>query len=461
MRLSGQQNHIVILAALIGAVLLYIRFLADGFVLGTTTFDHPYIQFAAALMIGGLLSMVMIFALKTSTMTRRVLYGCFALGLLYRALFIGSVPIYEDDWNRYLWDGAVTAQGINPYDYSPKDVIEGAESKNAEIRQLHKYSIETGQITRRINYQELRTIYPPVAQASFTVAAFIKPLNLDALRVVYLVVEALTFFLLVKTLQAYGRDGKWALLYALNPLLIYSGYNVAHMDLLLMPPMLLTMLWVKQGAPAKAAIALSVASAVKLWPLLLAPIVFRAWRKQPVIYISIAIAVAVMSVIFNLPLLLSIGEGSGLSAYTGEWQRSSFIFPIIFSFFEPLSVAPGQLSRILVALIVTLIALYYGFIAKVDNMKIPLAMMVTTGALLFLSPTGYPWYLYWVLIFIPFVPSYGFALLSGCVGLYYIRYAMGERGVYVWYENLVVPLQFGIPLLVIGYEVMKARRRAQ
>ena len=40
-------------------------------------------------------------------------------------------------------------------------------------------------------------------------------------------------------------------------------------------------------------------------------------------------------------------------------------------------------------------------------------------------------------------------------------YAMGERGVYVWYENLVVPLQFGIPLLVIGYEVMKARRRAQ
>lgn len=460
-RFSDPQYRIFILAALIGVVLIYIRFLSDGFVLGTTTFDHPYVQFAGALIFGGLLSMLMIFALKTSSITRRAVYVMFGLGILYRALFIGSVPIYEDDWNRYLWDGAVTVQGINPYDYSPKEVIEGGQSDNQKIKRLHEYSVETGEITRRINYPELRTIYPPVAQVSFTVAAIIKPLNLDALRVVYLVIEALTFFLLVKTLQAYGRDEKWALLYILNPLLIYSGYNVAHMDLLLMPPLLLTMLWAKHRAPAKAAMALAVASAVKLWPLLLAPIVFRAWRKQPVIYIGIAVAVAVMSLLFNLPLLLSIGEGSGLSAYTGEWQRSSFIFPIIFAIYEPVSIAPGQFSRITIAVIVTLIALYYGFVAKVEDMKIPLAMMITVGVLLFLSPTGYPWYLYWVLIFLPFVPSYGFALLSGLVGLYYVRYAMGERGVYAWYENLVVPLQFGIPLLVIGYEILRSRRHVK
>jgi len=419
--------------------------------------------------------MAMIFVLKSSSVTRRTLYGLLALGLLFRALFIGSVPIYEDDWNRYLWDGAVTAQGINPYEYSPKQVIEGAESDNAQIRYLNKYAVETestiGQylletvrqrpITYRINYPELRTIYPPVAQAVFTLAAFIDPLNLDSLRIIYLVVEALTFVLLIKALQAYGRDEKWALLYVLNPLLIYSGYNVAHMDLLLMPPMLLTLLWVKQRAPAKAAIALSVASAVKLWPLLLAPILFRAWRKQPAVYVAIAAAVAVMSLILNLPLLLSIGDDSGLSAYTGEWQRSSFLFPILFSVLEPFTISPGQISRMIVAVVVTLIALSYGFIAKAEDQKIPLAVMVTTGVLLFLSPTGYPWYLYWVLIFLPFVPNYGFALLSGLVGLYYVRYAMGERNVYEWYENLIVPLQFGIPLLVIGYEIVRHKRHAQ
>jgi len=263
---------------------------------------------------------------------------------------------------------------------------------------------------------------------------------------------------LIKTLQAYERDPKWALLYALNPLLIYSGFNVAHMDVILVPLILLTMLWVKRRAPVKAATALSLAAAVKLWPLLLAPIFFRAWRRSPVFYLGIAALTAVLSAIFNLPLLLSIGDDSGLVAYSGEWQRSSFIFPLIFAVFEPFTTAPGQISRVLVAVIVTLISLYYGFVKKADDQTLPLALIVTTGALLFLSPTGYPWYLYWAFVFIPFVPSYGLTILSGLIALYYVRYAMGERGVYDLYSNLVVPLQFGIPLLVIAFEVYRRRR---
>jgi len=353
----------------------------------------------------------------------------------------------------------VTAQGINPYTYSPKDIIEGGQSDNPQIKQLSEFDRATGDITYRINYPELRTIYPPVAQGVFALAALIDPLNLDVLRALYIVIEVLTLFLLVKTLQAYGRDPKWALLYALNPLLIYSGFNVAHMDLLLVSPILLTMLWVKQGAPLKAAVALSVAAAVKLWPLLLAPIFFRAWRKRPVFYGGVAVMTAVLSVVFNLPLLLSIGADSGLTAYTGEWQRSSFIFPIIIAVFEPITIAPGHMSRIFVAVLVTLISLYYGFIAKVEDKTLPLALIVTTTALLFLSPTGYPWYLYWAFVFLPFVPSYGLTLLSGFIALYYVRYGMGERGVYHLYSDVVVPLQFGLPFLVIGFEIFWRRRR--
>jgi len=431
MRLSDTKNRIFILTAIIGVALIYIRVLAGDFVLGTTTVEHPYIQFSAALIFAGLIALLMIPVLKSSALTKRNLFLLMGVGLLYRALFMGSVPIYEDDWNRYLWDGLVTVEGSNPYDYSPVEIIEGAQSDNPEVQDLHRLSnrdlYEGRNITRRINHPRLRTIYPPVAQAVFTIAAYIGPLNLDVLRSVYLLVE---------------------------------GYNVVHMDLLLMPPMLLAMLWVRQGAPIKAAAALAFASAVKLWPLILAPILFRRWRAQYGFYILIAATTAVMAIVFNLPLLLSIGESSGLSAYTGEWQRSSFIFPILLSFLEPLTDSPGQISRLFVAVATTLTALYYGFISKVDDDAIPLALMVTTGVLLFLSPTGYPWYLYWVLIFLPFVPSYGFALLSATVPLYYVRYAMGEQGIYHWYENLVVPLQFGLPLLLISYEIYRRDRHA-
>ena len=469
-------NHktLYIVTVLIGVVLLYIRTIAGEFLVGTTTATHPFVEFAGALIIGGLLVTLLIPLLKSISLSKRDLLILLGIGLFFRALFIGSMPIYEDDWNRYLWDGAVTAQGLNPYKYSPTEVVEGALSENPDIQHLRNYSLankgatdqysldkyDGAPITSRINHPDLRTIYPPVAQGIFTWAALISPLNLEVLRGLYLVVDVLTFFLLIKTLQAYGRDAKWALLYGLNPLLIYSGYNVVHMDLLLMPPLLLSMLWVKQGAPVKAGIALSVASAVKLWPLLLAPIFFRQWRSQYGAYIMIALGVAVLSLFLNAPLLLSIGETSGLSAYTGEWERNSFIFPIMVSLFDHISIAPGQISRVLVALIVTLIALYYGFIAKAKDVDIPMALLVTTGALIFLSPTGYPWYLYWVLIFLPFVPSYGFSILSGLIGLYYVRYGMWERDIYDLFENLLVPFQFSVPLLIIGYEILRRRHYA-
>ena len=471
MNLLDSKKTVFILSAAIGGVLLYIRFLAKDFILGTTTDIHPYNEFAIALIIGGGLAMLMIFALKRSEVTRRGLYMLIGFGFICRAMFMGSIPIYEDDWNRYLWDGASITQGVNPYKYTPVQIIEGADSDNPEIAALHQYSIKTRRnlddyvqkkydnrpVTLRINHPYLRTIYPPVAQGVFAIAAFIGPVSPDMLRGVYLCVEALTIFLLIKTLQAYGRDEKWALLYILNPLLIYSGFNVLHMDILLMPPMLLAMLWVKKEAPMKAGVALAVASAVKLWPLLLAPIFFRRWRKNIPRYALIAFSVAVLSVAFNLPLLLSVGEGSGLSAYTGEWQRNSFIFPKLFSLLEYMSDEPGRMSRIFVALSVTLVSLYYGFIAKAEDSSLPFALTVTVGALLFLSPTGYPWYLYWVLIFLPFVPSYGLTLLSGLIALYYTRYALGELEQSHIYEDIYIPMQFGLPLLVIAFELFRRR----
>ncbi|MCP5063626.1 MAG: hypothetical protein GY936_14360 [Ignavibacteriae bacterium] len=45
----------------------------------------------------------------------KVLAYIFGIGLVARILLVPTVPILEDDFNRYLWDGAVTANGFNPY----------------------------------------------------------------------------------------------------------------------------------------------------------------------------------------------------------------------------------------------------------------------------------------------------------------------------------------------------------
>ncbi len=56
---------------------------------------------------------------------RLLLFALFATGLLARILMLFTQPMLEDDYQRYLWDGALSANGHNPYQVSPKDVFDG------------------------------------------------------------------------------------------------------------------------------------------------------------------------------------------------------------------------------------------------------------------------------------------------------------------------------------------------
>ncbi len=379
-------------------------------------------------------------------------WGLLGLGLLYRALFFGSTPIYEDDWNRYLWDGYMVSQGQNPFEYSPNQIL--TNPYNPEHAVLRAVSDDHDRFLHKINNPDLSTIYPPGAQAAFGLAALIKPLNLDALRIAYLIFEVLTLLLLVRTLPLYGKSRDWALLYAFCPLLIFSGFNAMHMDILL-PPFFIAALLFIQRRPFIAGISLAGAAAIKLWPLLLAPALFRNWRQKPRIYISAALLIAGLSALAFFPMIEALGDQSGLKAYASSWKRSSFIFPYLEKLAGIVTDNPGSVARILVAALLAVFALFQGFKSGPNNIDDePYHLLLIALALLFLSPTGFPWYAIWFIPFLPFMPLYGAALLCALVPLYYLRFALGEQGIYNVYQNQLIPLQFGLPLLVLATELI-------
>lgn len=93
-------------------------------------------------------------------------------GIIARLILIPAQPVVENDFYRYLWDGAVTANGFNPYEYSPKEALnENTEREVPEI--LKQLAEESGEIIHGINHPHIRTIYPPVAQVIFAVCYFI------------------------------------------------------------------------------------------------------------------------------------------------------------------------------------------------------------------------------------------------------------------------------------------------
>lgn len=452
-------------AIILAGALFCLRLLTPAFGPGTETLDHPVIALCIAMIIAGLAWMAFIPALRRqAALPRAVLPMIIVLGLALRILFFGSSPVYENDYKRYLWDGAVTAEGANPYKYSPRQIYEagqpGARSV-PELATLAIFSNENDYITSHINSPDLTTIYPPAAQGVFALAYIIAPFKLWSLKLIFLAAEMLGLLALLMGLRGRGLPLAWSALYWLNPIIILTTYNQLHMDILLVAPLLAALLW-SGRSPVKTALMLSLAAAIKLWPLLLAPILFRQWRHKPIVYFGMAGLIAALTLLSLMPMLLSLHESAGLLAYSANWTNSSFLFPGVRDVLGLFLEDPNRGARYVIAAFLTLMSLWYGFISPQNIDTAPVHLLLLSASFIFLSPTGYPWYFIWFLIFLPFTVQHwstrGLALLTVGAAAYFARYQLGESGHYEIYTDVLLPLEFGLPLLVLMWDGVKARQ---
>ena len=454
-------------AILLAGALLYARHLTGDFAPDTFTGDHPVIAFCIALITAGVAWCGLLAILRTSKISGKHLTAVLLLlGLSLRLMFFGSTPVYENDYKRYLWDGAVTAAGENPYRFSPSEVFAAGEPGAQSVPDLTRLAIKSNEanyFASEINSSKLTTIYPPAAQVVFAAAHVIAPYKAWGLKLVFLMIEALGLIALIAGLRARGLDPLWSAAYWLNPIVVFTTYNGVHMDVLLVAPLLGALLFVGRH-PFRAALLLGVASSIKIWPLLLAPILFRDWRHRPIHYVTIAALVGSLALLSIVPMLISANNNSGLAAYSANWTNSSFLFPGIRDGLGLLIENSDRVARYVVAALLTGISLWLGFVKPQDTKTLPIHLMWLAAIFIFLSPTGYPWYFIWFLMFLPFAlyhwSSRGLTLLTIGAAVYFARFKIGEAGHYDIYARFLLPLEFGIPLLVLGWDGLKAKRHA-
>jgi hypothetical protein len=318
------------LAFSLAGALFSTRLLTPAFQNSRLTTDHPVIALSVALIIAGVAWVGIILTLRKTRLSGKSVLALFLLlGLALRLMFFGSTPVYENDYKRYLWDGSVVASGENPYRFSPQEVFDASEIGAKSEPDLARLAIRSNSadfITGEINSPTLTTIYPPAAQAVFTAAYWIAPYKVWALKLGFLMPELIGLLALVAALKARNLSRLWSAAYWLNPIIIFTTYNGVHMDVLLVAPLMAAVLWVGRH-PFRAAFMLSLAAAIKIWPLLLAPVLFREWRNRPIIYGAIAILIASVTFVSLAPMLFSLKSDAGLTAYSANWINSSFLFP--------------------------------------------------------------------------------------------------------------------------------------
>lgn len=348
-----------------------------------------------------------------------------AAGVLMRAPYFGAGPMLEDDHYRFLLDGAMAARGLSPYAHSPEALLRGVPGAPPELVEAGRSAIGL------INFPELRSMYPGGAQALFAFAHILAPWSIDGLRVVVLLMEALTAALIWQALAATGRPPLLVALYWCNPLMAFCLTGQAHVDAALAPAILAALFAVQRQAALLAGFCLALAAGVKLWPILLAPLLARALWPDRRALASFALALGLTTLALCGPLMwASLAAQSGLTAYAGGWSVNNAPYAWASWLFLHL-IGPGSGEAVLRALVVAMAAaaslLTAARRAEGLNDLIGRAALLA-AALFYLSPAQFPWYAAW---FLPLAAASGrLALAGAAVGLpvYYLFFPLALAG---------------------------------
>lgn len=377
------------------------------------------------------------------------------VGLAMRLLFLGSSPILEDDHYRYLWDGAVAAEGYNPFRYAPLQAI-----ANNELP-LHNLADQAGQVLERVNHPQYRTVYPTLAQAGFALAYAIGPFDLDAWRLVVLVAELIGLAFILLTLRRLDLAPQWVALYWWNPLVVKELANSAHMDGLLVPLLAVAMWAVTCHRWITSSLMIVLAAAIKIWPILLLPTVLRPLAERPRHLLGAVLLLIVVAAVLALPILQAgLTPSSGLLAYGRGWQMNDAVFSVLLGMsefvFDPSTAQTA--ARLVVVLILGALVLFLSRTPARDGRDPIRHFLIVAAALFLLSPTGFPWYMVWFVPFLAVVPVMPLLLLTALLPLYYLRFTFSAHDLAGVFDHYVVWLEFGPVWLWLGVLALRHRR---
>ena len=353
-----------------------------------------------------------------------------ATGIAMRIAHLGTVAIAETDHFRYLWDGAVVATGYNPYAISP--------SAARDTPHLAALAAAGSKIIAEINFPEYRSIYPGTAQAIFAVAHWLKPWHLDGLRYLLLAADIVTVVLLIALLQHNKRNPLWAAAYWLNPLVVLVSANQTHIDAALPPFILAALLAIERRKAVPAAVSLALAVGIKIWPLLLVPLLIRRlWPDKRAVAILLTTGFATTALVLAPLLLSTLQSGSGLTAYAGGWAMNNpFYLWLTWALWAylPAAIPSDQMLRATLAAATALIAFHAARTPIKDTRDLTTRALVSTAALFYLSPTEFPWYALWFLPLAAACASRPLLFAPVVLPIYFAFFPMAEDGIRQWYH---------------------------
>jgi hypothetical protein len=343
---------------------------------------------------------------RPSPSTTRQIILIFIFGIAFRAVLVFSQPILSSDMYRYIWDGRVQANGINPYLYPPSA---------PEVAPLRDQAIWPS-----INRKDAVTVYPAGAELAFAILWRIWPDNVHWFQTVMAAGDLLAGALLVTLLRALGQNPIMVLIYLWSPLVIIEMAQSSHVDGLVLPLLVGAWLARAKGRDGLTGVLVGAATAMKLYPILLLPILWRAHdaggKFRPALSTPLGFIAG-----FLIPYFPYLSAGPGVIGYLPTYLREQFNPGLAFFIGLLAQKVGGDAGRInLILLFATLVVIYLVFFylrRPADSMSAIRRCIWPIGAFTLLTQNLFPWYMLWLVpllaIFLPASTSSLQASLDG------------------------------------------------
>jgi hypothetical protein len=342
--------------------------------------DHGFI--ALALIQGAIYGIAALIVLRHGA-ARNLVIACLGCAALMRLIVLLAPPILSDDVYRYVWDGRVQASGVNPYRYVPADPALAALRDDAIYPHINRRDYAT-------------TIYPPGAQAIYLVITRLGE-SVSAMKLAMVGFEIAALALLAAMLGRAGLPRERILLYALHPLPVWEFAGSGHVDAAMIAAMTLA-LWLHQrGGRAATGAALAFAAVVKLFPLAIAPALWRRWDWRLPVAFGLVVALA-----YAPYLDVGVRVLGFLPTYVQEegLQSGAAFYPL----WLLRLVVPVPAALYLAAAAAILLGLAWRVVRRDDDRAPWRDALLLAAAFLFLISPHFPWYLAWLLPLVCLVP---------------------------------------------------------
>jgi hypothetical protein len=347
------------------------------------------------------------------------------LGVVFRLIFLFSIPNLSQDFYRFIWDGQLIINGLNPYLFTPNELINTHHTLFTQMEPLYK---EMGALSAQ-HFSN----YPPIHQLPFVIAALISKNSILGsviiLRIIIILADIGILIYGKKLLELLKLPTQNIFYYFLNPLVVIELTGNLHFEALMLFFLVVSLYFLYKQKLIHSAIFMGFSILTKLLPVFFLPLLINRLKfKKTLLYSTLIIGCIIVLCLpfFEFQFLKNYGKTVGLW-FTNFEFNSSFYSLGKSAMSKNFGIQLIEHMPYVVPFLMAVFTLYFSLQKTTETKKIIQSFFWILTIYFLMSTTVHPWYIT-TLVFLSCFTNYKFALAWSAT-IFFSYFAYHKSGV--------------------------------